>query len=1813
MIERDRLFIRFRLVLGWMLVLSHLTVPVQGLGYRASSTENIDARVHTHSTPFPPPAPHEVRGIEPRTIQNGERCAWDAHTPLAMSRASTLPAIEAQWDRWEAGQRRVERLAWEMRVFQHEVVERAPLEIKAPFRPFHSLPQFSISPDAKQPGNLSRTLAPAHLAHWPGVDLLSSRPQLRSRNPQPGSVQVLQNPGFETGTWTPWVAAANATLVNDIQHSGTWAAHMGNANDAFDLIWQTIDIPADATEVSFDFWLRLQTQEAVADRDTFYAFVSDADAEDLVIYAFLWADFADVSDGLLDWTQVTYALDATELLSVTGKTVDLNFAVATDEVSDPSRAWVDDVGFYITTPGGTSPALSVTPDSGPRGTTFAISGANFDANAAVTITLDGNFERAVTGDSSGSFAFDLTPPGTISAGAHTLVAADGSGHNADDAFTIVPQMTLIADPAVVQAGDPVTVTGSGFHGGSVITVTLDGDSEGAAAANPDGSFTYILDTARDLNCGEHTLRASDDEASSASANITVSAGPLREVSITPTSAPTGTVFTITGHNFIPPTGTVMLPRVVTLTVDGAFIGRAYADSQGDFTTTYTPTNLSVGQHTLLADDGDGVAQAVFYIIPQPDCTVASAVDSGPGTLRQCLLEAKPGDYINFDPAVFPPTQPVTIAVLSPLPTIVTDSLTLDGSNAGVVLDGRGLAEGDGGLVIYGADGMEVRGLHILNFSYGIALIGGTSNAVIGGNRLVGQGNLISDNAISGITVQNIGTIGNKVVGNYIGINTDGSTAAGNGGGISIGFGATNNVIGGDSPGTGNIISGNDRYGILIQDTGTTGNQVLGNYIGTNVSGTLPVSNTEVGVLIGWGAADNIVGGSVTNAGNLISGNGHIGVIIQSSGTSGNQVLGNLIGTDVSGTSPLGNVTGGVLIGDRAQNNIVGGSVAGARNLISGNYGGGIEIQGTGTMSNHIIGNYIGVHSNGASTLHNTGDGVLILAGASHNFIGGDTEQASNIIGGNLGCGINIQDTGTSENRIAGNFIGTDSSGTLAVGNEACGILIQAGARDNVVGGDVGNLISGNQGAGLVFQGEGTTGNQVIGNLIGTDVTGMNVLGNTEDGIAISFGASNNLIGGTEAKMRNLISGNSEHGIRIQNAGSSNNQIIGNYIGTNINGTAALGNHNTGIVIMAGAASNIIGSDTDGAGNLISGNAVGGIYLQGSGTDNNQVLGNYVGTDYSGMYPLSNGDGIVILGGASSNMIGGISTNARNLISGNMEQGIQIQSTETISNQVLGNYIGTNISGTAALGNKRGIAVLHAQTTYIGGEMTGTRNLISGNSEEGIRLQGARTTLIRGNYIGLDVNGTQALGNGADGIALTSGATHNIIGGTTPAARNLIGGNLFAGIWLQDEGTRENQVLGNYIGTDVSGAQAVGNDVGVELVAGAADNTIGGTDEGARNVISGNNDTGVWLQDAHTDNNQIIGNYIGTTTSGNVALGNKKIGIMIGNGAANNIVGGDTENARNIISGQTAGVGVWLQSPNTTGNRIMGNYIGTDAAGTISVANAAGIVILGQAAQNTIGGQNPGEGNVISGNLWEAIGIADYGTTGNYIIGNIIGANAIGNALGNGEDGLHIIRGANENVISHNQISYNARVGIWLVHNQTSGNVVSHNDIMSNTTHGIYLGDQANANTIGVSNTIAYNGQHGVVISGTTTLENRITRNSIYDNGEDAIAFVNIPVPAPTAWQFAPTQCSGSERLQVSGYACASCQIEVYGNPAVALQGTRFLAATEAGGDGQFSVSVPCEAAYPYLAATATRLDNTTLGFFGGRAADYRVFLPVVVR
>ena len=225
---------------------------------------------------------------------------------------------------------------------------------------------------------------------------------------------------------------------------------------------------------------------------------------------------------------------------------------------------------------------------------------------------------------------------------------------------------------------------------------------------------------------------------------------------------------------------------------------------------------------------------------------------------------------------------------------------------------------------------------------------------------------------------------------------------------------------------------------------------------------------------------------------------------------GNVVLGNLIGTTADGLQSLPNATGVVSSG--APNNTVGGTGPGNGNLISGNTGDGVDLTGAFTTGNAVEGNTVGLNSAGTSALPN-GTGIAIEAGADTNTVGGTGAGMGNVISGNTGAGVLIDGAGNGGNAVLGNLIGTNPGQTAAIGN-GVGVRINASSNNTIgqAAGNQPNVIAGSTGAGVLIEGTTSVTNLVEGNSIGTDATtGTLNLGNAGDGVRVIAPSHDNIV------------------------------------------------------------------------------------------------------------------------------------------------------------------------------------------------------------------------------------------------------------------------------------------------------------------------------------------------------------------------------------------------------------------------------------------------------------------------------------------------------------------------------------------------------------------------------------------------------------------------------------------------------------------------------------------------------------------------------
>lgn len=689
------------------------------------------------------------------------------------------------------------------------------------------------------------------------------------------------------------------------------------------------------------------------------------------------------------------------------------------------------------------------------------------------------------------------------------------------------------------------------------------------------------------------------------------------------------------------------------------------------------------------------------ILQATNYTVINTNDAGAGSLREAITSANAAmgaDNIYFniptsDPNYNAGTGIWTITLQSALPMITTGYINIDAtsqqSNQGntnpagyeiVLLKGSGSFDYPLMLV---SPGNAVKGFIIQGFTYGLMIYNSTAT-----------GNIVSQN--------------------FIGTNHSATAAAAtpNTHGIAIANGASGNTI------SGNIISGNTFTGIAI--TGASGNTIKNNRIGTDSSGTFAIPN-NFGIGI-QDASSNTIGSIVAGEFNLISGNTTAGITIDGLASSGNSIFGNRIGCDIGGLDSIPNETGIIL--SYASNTTIGGSTYKHRNIISGNSGSGIVLNGTGTRNNSIKGNFIGADITGVAPLSNYA-GITVTSNANHNYIGGTATAERNIISGNYEMGVYIESS--DSNLIVNNYFGPDSTGLVAfnIGGDTLlqsnGVEFNTVSKHNTLGGyspAERNVISGNRVYGMVYYGNASY-NPVIGNYIGVDATGNNALPNAT-GICVDGGSNHNPI------INNVLSGNYSYGIFIVTTGTFYNSMTGNILGLNAAGTDTVPN-DAGLLLGGGTKYNDIGGPSALDRNIFSGNRFGGIEIADQGTSFNNIRGNYIGTDISGLQAKPNLYGISLLSECSQNTIDS------NVISGNAHYGILLFENAD-SNVVTRNYIGPGADSISAIGNGTVGVVLWNGSSFnrIGGEEYG--NVIAYHDSCGVAVKDNNTfnNIISGN-------------------------------------------------------------------------------------------------------------------------------------------------------------------------------------------------------------------------------------------------------------------------------------------------------------------------------------------------------------------------------------------------------------------------------------------------------------------------------------------------
>lgn len=427
-------------------------------------------------------------------------------------------------------------------------------------------------------------------------------------------------------------------------------------------------------------------------------------------------------------------------------------------------------------------------------------------------------------------------------------------------------------------------------------------------------------------------------------------------------------------------------------------------------------------------------------------------------------------------------------------------------------------------------------------------------------------------------------------------------------------------------------------------------------------------------------------------------------------------------------------------------------------------------------------------------------------------------------------------------------------------------------------------------------------------------------------------------------------------------------------------------------------------------------------------------------------------------------------------------GIGMSSTSGVTT-VQGNYIGTDPSGTVGWTNFIGIS-LQSPRHQIGGNSSSARNIISSSGNQGIYISGSQAfgNTIAGNYIGTSVTGSNALPNGI-GIQIIHAGNSNVVGGITPSHGNLLAGNINEAISLSGSNGSLTLIRNNTIGLNPSGT--------------ALPNGTGGFGQSAlylgtssntvfQNVISGNRKGAITIS-YPGEGNSVVGNLIGVDPGGTSPRTNTGLGIRLELTHGNVIGSSSSPLFRNIISANTLG-GISIAGGG--GNTIENNFIGTDLAGTNSLDNAPGGI--GVQIQNTSSNRigTVGGGNLISANTTAGIYIFGASSTVTYIDGNLIGTDVSGtNGLSGqgsgiqlGDAGRTYIGTSNRNVICANT-DYGILVG------SGSTNIV----IAQN-----YIGVGTNGSTR-VPNGV------GVLLSGLRLTGILVTNNVISGNASDGLS------------------------------------------------------------------------------------------------------------
>ena len=1294
-----------------------------------------------------------------------------------------------------------------------------------------------------------------------------------------------------------------------------------------------------------------------------------------------------------------------------------------------------------------------------------------------------------------------------------------------------------------------------------------------------------------------------------------------------------------------------------------------------------------------------------------------------GDLRYCITQtnALAGlDEIDF---AIPGTGVKTIVVSAgtPLPA-VTEAVTIDGyTQAGaspntlpngidavltIQLDG-GYAV-DGGLVLSNTVGSLVRGLAVTRFGgAGIFIDGGRNNVIAGsflgpdttgmtgvlnnggndrgvivaggstgniiGGTLPAARNLISGNNAIGVELQGVGTTGNVVAGNFIGVDRTGA-ALGNLAGVRVRARASGNTIGG-AGGAANVISGNAGDGVLV--SGVSGTLVVGNYIGTDETGQFDLGNRGNGVVVTAGALRNTIGGSPRN---VISGNVANGVII-ADGATLTTVDGNIIGLAADGVKRLGNTLEGVFVRNADRNLI------GHADPVTG-----VSYFDSNSVPTQPVSLWQGIRNSDAPNRYlisgTSGDNGLLfdgtIAGVGASFLVNYPNAATtSVYGPDNSAGNEVRLVGVYKNADAATAAvkvnGFLFEGTTAdLSNPANYRTVnQPGAEFNYVHSTMNGLAVGNydsqpdHGMGGLLLGPGHAYiYDIAQNKFLTDIVFPGSKSNTAYGIWYNGGTSYTICGGYSLDaVNNLNDPNRPIGqgylVDYDSAtGKFTNFTSFSYpFGTNVvTHFEGISSVEKGVYtlnadsVQAGTSNPVQGSfvtvrrNTDGSfGPGVWVNLNDTSVPSPSVTSSNSVYGNQVvGVVFSA--------GGVVSYQATVNVAFQLS----NVIAGNGGNGVTLDAAN--DNAVAMNFIGTDRTGTLDRGNNgNGILVTNGSAgNMIGGEATGANdptagvfvrppqgNLISGNDANGVLITGNATrNQLSGNFIGTAASGNSALGNAGDGVAIVGADGNSLLGCTFQqdpfVFYNVISGNGGNGLRVTD--SDDTTIQANFFGIGADNDTAVGNALNGVLVNGNSARTTMGGPIPLGNVDAANGMNGIHVADtasAFISYNTFAGL---AAFSDNPTLGNKLDGMLITSTGGNILI------RTNVIS-RNGDDGIEI-SGNATDVRVAGNIIGLNTQGQIPFGNIGnGVEVGGNAHGIVIGGPQP-TFNVIPRNVVSSNGgngVAVLGNANNVTISDgYIGTDLMGKqARGNKNAGVFIGSGTSSITVGSPDpnlltvVSGNAGNGIEL--QGTSGNTVVGSLIgvaadgttpMGNGGAGIFIassfGNVIGGTTATAANRIAFNAGAGVVVGSSpadvTAVGDRVLGNSIYSNVGLGIDLGNNgvtpnganPRPFPNRGQNYPvltaTGTNGTTATVVGTFQSiptATFRVEFFANPPGGNQAQTFIGRADVTTDGIGSATVRFTTTNPAALTAGTTITATATAGATGDTSELSAAVAVV--